>query len=82
MFIHLGGDTLVSAREIVAILNAEHTMGANTTKEFIRLETGKGAITRLDGDEYKSIIITEKQVYLSPISSLTLKKRAGFVEKL
>lgn len=82
MFIHLGGDTLVSSKKIVAILNAEHTMGANTTKEFIKLETGKGSIIELDGDNYKSIIITDHYVYLSPISSLTLKKRAGFVAEL
>ena len=81
MFIHLGGDTVVNSKQIIAIINAENSMGANSTKEFIKIAQEKGAVKKLDHD-YVSIIVTDQAVYLSPISSLTLKKRAGFIEDL
>lgn len=82
MFIHLGGDTLVSSKKIIAILNAEHTVGNNTKKDFLKTETAKGNVTEINSENYKSIVLTDKKIYLSPISSLTLKKRAGFVDEL
>ena len=82
MFIHLGGDTLVSSKMIVAIINAENALNANTTKDFLKRAQEKGMVKKLDNENFKSIIITEKNIYLSPISSLTLKKRASFVANL
>lgn len=82
MFLHLGGDTMVSFEEIISIINAEHAMGANSTKEFLKQAARHERVERLDGDNYKSIIVTPTKVYLSPISSLTLKKRANFIDNL
>ena len=82
MFIHLGGDTLVSSKKIVAIINAENALNANTTKDFLRKAQDKGLVKKLDNENFKSIIVTDQSIYLSPISSLTLKKRASFVENL
>lgn len=82
MFIHLGGDILVNSKKIIAILNAESVLGANSSKDFIKTAQEEGFISNLDQKEYKSVVITDKDIYLSPISTLTLKKRAGFVDSL
>lgn len=82
MFIHLGGDTLVNSRQIIAILNVESVLGANSSKEFLKTAQEEGFISNLNQKEYKSVVITDKNIYLSPISTLTLKKRAGFVDSL
>jgi len=82
MFIHLGGDTLVNAKRIVAILNADSVLGSNSSKDFLKTAQEEGFIDNLNQEEYKSIVITNKNIYLSPISTLTLKKRANFVDSL
>ncbi len=82
MFIHLGGDTLINSKRIVAILNADSVLGANSSKEFLKTAQEEGFIANHDQKEYKSIVITDKNIYLSPISTLTLKKRANFVDSL
>jgi hypothetical protein len=81
MFVHLGGDTLINSKRIVAIINAENAMGANSTKEFLKTAQEEGFVQSIS-DAFASIVITDKIVYLSPISSQTLKKRAGFIEDL
>jgi extracellular matrix regulatory protein B len=81
MFVHLGGDTLINSKRVVAIINAENAMRANSTKEFLKTAQEEGFVQKIN-HEYASIVITDKTVYLSPISSQTLKKRAGFVEEL
>lgn len=81
MFVHLGGDTLINSKCIIAIINAENAMGANSTKEFLKTAQEEGFVQKIS-DEYVSIVITDKTIYLSPISSQTLKKRAGFIEEL
>lgn len=82
MFIHLGGDKLINSKSIVAILNADSVMGANSSKEFFKTAQEEGFIANFNQKEYKSIVITDKDIYLSPISTLTLKKRADFVDNL
>ncbi|NLY75749.1 MAG: DUF370 domain-containing protein [Firmicutes bacterium] len=82
MFIHLGGDTLVNSKRIVAILNADSVLGAATSKEFLKTANEEGFIAKDNQEAYKSIIITDQKIHLSPISTLTLKKRANFIYNL
>ena len=76
MFTHLGGNTLVLSNRIVAIINAENSLGAHSTKEFLKNAQAKGFVERLNGEDFKAIIVSDEAVYLSPISAMTLKKRA------
>lgn len=82
MFIHLGGNTLINTRRIVAILNADNVLGANSSKKFMKTAQEEGFVDNPDQKEYKSIVITDKEIHLSPISTLTLKKRASFIDSL
>lgn len=82
MFIHLGGDTLINSKRIIAILNVDSVLGANSSKEFLKTAQEEGFIANIGQEEYKSIVITDKDIYLSLISTLTLKKRASFVDSL
>jgi hypothetical protein len=81
MFVHLGEDILIDAKSIVAIINAENSMGASSTKEFLRVAQEEGFVKKIN-EEYASIVVTDKFIYLSPISSQTLKKRAGYIDDL
>ncbi|MGE6676866.1 extracellular matrix regulator RemB [Bacillus pumilus] len=76
MYIHLGDDCVVSTREIVAIVDYK-MKSSSVVEEF--LQKLEGQIISLSQGTPKSIVVTTKSVYYSPLSSSTLKKRASFV---
>ncbi|AQS57765.1 extracellular matrix regulator RemB [Desulforamulus ferrireducens] len=76
MFLHLGGDVVVLKKDIIAILDSR-TKNSATTKEFIEIAKDEGFIKPISNQEKeKSFIITTKEIFVSPISCTTLKKRA------
>lgn len=78
MFLHLGGEILVNQKEIVAILDLESAHNAAITKEFMEIVSDEGIVDIIgEKGKEKSLIITTKNIYLSPISSSTLMKRAN-----
>lgn len=76
MFLHLGDDTVVALEEIVSI-NDFRSFHSNINKEFLTQMRQKGKIVDVSENTPKSFIVTKQSVFLSAISSLTLKKRAG-----
>jgi len=82
LFLHLGGDTVILTKELIAIINLENPVIAASTKEFIKVAEEEGFITDLAEKDAKSCIITNRDVYMSPISSVTLKNRASYVKRI
>lgn len=82
MFIHLGGDVMVQSKEVIAIFDVKMKYSSDSTKEFLDVADEEGFVVVIDENETKSFVVTTRKVYYSPISSLTLKKRAGFVSEL
>lgn len=79
MFLHIGGDLIVPKNEVVAIIDLDTSTKSETTREFIQVAQEEGFISNMvDKDKAKSLIITSKMIYFSPISSNTLKKRSDF----
>lgn len=79
MFLHVGADVVVSLKRVIAILDLRSTKEAEATREFMAMAQRSKRVLDVAGGEPKSIVLTEQEVYLSPISSLTLKKRADFL---
>jgi regulator of extracellular matrix RemA (YlzA/DUF370 family) len=77
MFLHVGGDVVVNVGRVIAILNLRSgaTEGAPIQEIIRQLRVGRN-LTDLAGDQAKSLVLTNNQLFLSPISSVTLKKRA------
>lgn len=65
MFLHLGGNMVVKTRDLVAIINVENGMPSRMP----------GTVEKV-AETTKSLIVTKENLYQSPISSGTLKKRA------
>jgi regulator of extracellular matrix RemA (YlzA/DUF370 family) len=82
MFIHIGGDTVVSTKEVISILDHQSVKTSKITKRFIEDEKKSKRVVDNHVEETKSYIITKDAIYCSPISSLTLKRRAQFVNSL
>jgi len=77
MFIHLGGDVVVSKNEVITILNNQLMKKNEINKEFMELAEEDGFLSLITAKaNAKALIITSKRVYMSPISSMTLKKRS------
>lgn len=73
MYIHLGDDLVVPIRDIVAIFDYK-IKNSPIVEDFLNGQAG--AIISSAGTP-KSIVVTKTRVYLSPLSSKTLKKRAA-----
>jgi extracellular matrix regulatory protein B len=74
MYLHIGEDILVHTDEIVAILDKKLLDSSPILAEFLQQ---KADITiHLTEKSIKSIVVTTKHVYYSPLASVTLTKRA------
>ncbi len=81
MYVHLGGDTVVLQKDIIAIFDLELTSISKITREFLHVAEEEGFVVNVSEDLPKSYILTESdnesKVYISPISAATLLKRAN-----
>ncbi len=78
MFLHLGVDTIVPLKSIIGIFDVKITK-AKSTENYLNdvRKNKKTEIIDVSENGAKSFIITEKAVYFSTISSMTLKKRSA-----
>lgn len=76
MFIHVGGDTVIRSKDIIAILDQHVKETSEITESFFNFYKETKQIKEISKDMTKSIVITTEQIYFSPISSVTLKRRA------
>lgn len=76
MFLHLGADTVIPLSDVISITDLK-SVRSSINRNFISNMKEKKKIVDISSDNPKSFVVTEKVVYLSAISSLTLKKRAG-----
>ncbi|WP_160726012.1 extracellular matrix regulator RemB [Bacillus sp. USDA818B3_A] len=75
MYIHIGEDLNIRAKDIVSILDKESALQSPLVEEFLNRQTDR--VVNLSKNPYKSVIITHEKIYLSPIASGTLKKRSN-----
>ena len=74
MFLHLGSDVSVALKDVIAINDYSYLKTIN--KEFLKNMRSKKFIIDISENDPKSFVITDKKIYLSAISSVTLNKRA------
>jgi len=84
MFIHIGNDVVVRTKDIIMILD-RYALESKDTSDFLQIAREEGFVVEDDNNnpaEYKSILISEKKIVFSPISSTTLLKRSNFIKEL
>ncbi|MBQ4526773.1 MAG: DUF370 domain-containing protein [Clostridia bacterium] len=82
MFLHLGGDIEVNKKHIIAIFDLDNTSTSKITKEYLKNATLKNKVINVSEEDLpRSYVLTEdkgtEKLYISPISSQTLVKRAS-----
>ena len=85
MYIHLGGEIEVRKKTIVAIFDLDNTSTSKITKEFLQNATKEKRVINVSKEDLpRSYILTEEKgeqkLYISPISSQTLWKRANIFD--
>ena len=76
LFIHLGGDVIIRSKDIITILNRDAQELSSVTNLFLKAEEKRKAKKVISADYIKSIVVTNDEIYYSPVSSLTLNRRA------
>ena len=84
MYLHLGGEVMVETKDIIAIMDMETSSTSKKTREFLRKTQEKDNVISVNDELPKSYVITSVKgkttVYISPISSQTLLKRANNIK--
>lgn len=80
MYLHLGEDTLVLSRDVVAVCDLDNTTVSRATRDFLTKQEKRKRVLSVSSELPKAFIITsdglKERVYLSQISSRTLALRA------
>ena len=77
MYLHLGGDTVVLKKEIVAICDLDNTSTSYRTREFLKSAEKSGKMHAASDELPKSfVVLRDGSIYLSQLNSVTLMKRA------
>jgi hypothetical protein len=83
VFIHIGGDVIVFLKNLIAILDLEKTTVLQDTRKFLKTAEEEGFVMTIGDEMPKSVVLVETeyryQVYLSPISPATLRKRCNLM---
>ena len=81
MYLHLGGDVVVSFQDIIGIFDARLLEGNEDNQRFMDMARSHARIrSEVPKDDRKSVVVTTTGVYTSAISSLTLQKRVTNVQ--
>lgn len=85
MYLHLGQDTVVRLDEVVGIFDMDKSTISKHSRQFLADAQKGGRIFNVSEELPKSYVVCvdregTETVYISQISSTTLKKRAGFIE--
>ena len=75
MFVHLGGNTVIDVRQVVAILDARRLQGTPGARLILERTQGGRPRDATVWAEARAIVVTTEGVYPSPIAPATVAKR-------
>lgn len=87
MYLHLGQDKVVRTDEVIGIFDLDNTTVSKSTRQFLAAAQKKNCVVSVTADLPKSFVVCGRgregaQVYLSQISSATLRKRTGYIDHI
>lgn len=75
MFLHLGKNVVIPKNELIAIIGLKDNP-SEINRAFLKTAAEEDFVIQLGGEPV-SCIVAERNIYLSPISVETLRKRGG-----
>ena len=81
MYLHLGQNVVINGNDVIAILDMENTSISRKTRTYLAAAQKQGDVVNVCSDLPKSFVVCQKEgrqvVYITQISSQTLRRRAG-----
>lgn len=78
MYLDIGGDVILHWEEVIVIMDFKPWHHSPYNQSLLQAVTQKAEIKDLAFGQPKSYVITKGDIYISPISVTTLKKRITF----
>ena len=82
MYLHLGNEVSIRTCDLIGIFDLDITTVSKDTREFLRRCEENDIVTNVSSDLPKSFVLCrydgETHVFISAISSMTLRKRASY----
>ena len=87
MYLHLGQETVVTFDEIIGIFDLDTTTVSKITRDYLKRAELAGNVVNVSTELPKSFTVCKDEkgkttVYISQISSSTLYKRTGYIQRL
>ena len=83
MYLYLGEDTIIHARDVIGIFDLDNTSTSHLTRKYLAIAQNKDRVVAVSTELPKSFVVCANPkskdkitVYLSQISPATLLKRA------
>ncbi len=74
MYLHIGSNRIVFHRDIIGIFDLNLRKNP-INKQFLETALANRFLGSADYEQYKSFIVTDSSVHLSPIAPMTLARR-------
>ncbi|UOQ49568.1 DUF370 domain-containing protein [Gracilibacillus caseinilyticus] len=82
MFIHIGDDHVIQSKDVISIIDYSLVSSSTINEEMLTELRNKNQVVVTDEEQTKAVVITNDHVYYSPLSVLTLKKRASMISTI
>lgn len=76
MYLHLGENTLVKDTEIIGIFDIDTSTVNKATRDYLTKAEKDKKVIYVNYDLPKSFVVTDNNIFVSPINTSTLNKRA------
>ena len=76
MYLHIGEDTLIKDKEIIGIFDMDTSTVNKATRDYLKKAETDKRVIYVNYDVPKCFVVTDDKVYVSPINTGTLNKRA------
>ena len=76
MYLHIGEDTVIRDRDIIGIFDMDTSTVNKATRDYLKKAEQEKRVVYVNYDLPKCFVVTNKKVFISPINTSTLSKRA------
>ena len=87
MYLHVGNGKMIKTGSVIGIFDLDNASVSKRTRAYLNRSQKKGQVVTVGSELPKAFVVTanrrgENRVYLSALSSETLKKRSGYIDSL
>lgn len=76
MYINIGEEYVLKEKDIIAVFDMDKATVGKITRDYLNAAQKSGKIIYAGYDLPKSFIVTKDKVYISPLNTATVLKRA------